>query len=321
MISYVKSPTQYHKVPYSKIDFSDTRFQLLPFPREETDEELRRSIQTYGILQPPLLLEQSPRNFIVVSGKQRLQLSAEHSGNRDITALVVSNTYCDQPRKLFSLLVQHQTIGSSLSVIEQAVFFQKALDSLGEEELLQFLPILGYKKESHIPKKLIHLLELETVVQQELHNGLLTLRSGKKLLRFNAADQRVLVAVIKTFQLGGSKQQKLIDLIFELNKRLHISAENLLNRWQETEKDKQGNGPQKTASLLNWLQQQSSPRSVAAEKDFQKFYRQLQLPPGARLNHTPSFENDRLSLILDFNSKKALIRKWQQLKIILEQDS
>jgi len=320
--SSVNFPTQYRQVPYAKIDLADTRYQLLLFNSEKSNKELRRSIRTYGILLPPLLLEQSSGNFIVLSGKQRLQIDAELSENRAVTALVADNTCADQPQLLFPLLIQHQIIGSSLSLIEQAVFFKKAREEgLHEKELLQFLPLLGYKQKNHIPGELIALLKLDTVVQQELHNGSMALRSAKKLLGFTAGEQRVLAKVIKNFQLGGSKQQKLIDLIFELGKRTGTSAEKLLTGWQKTEQDKQGNGPQKSASLLNWLQQQCRPRSVAAEEDFQEFCRRLKLPPGVQLQHTPSFEDERLSLVLEFNSREDLKKKWPQLKTTVEQDS
>jgi len=316
----VNYPAQYRQVPYSKIDFSDTSYQLLPFSQEQTNNELRISIQKFGILQPPLLLEQSSENFIILSGKQRLQLLV-HTEETDVTALVLSTGYREQPEILFHLLLEHQLQGSPLSVIEQAVFFKKVQNSLSEEELLHFLPILGYKKKTHIPGELISLLQLDPIVQRQLHNGTLSLRSGKKLLGFNVYDQQALAKIIKKFKMGGSKQQKLIDLFFELSKRLKTSVDQLITSWQQAEKDKQGNGPQKTAALLNWLQQQCCPLSIAAEEDFQKFYRQLKLLPCTRLSHTPSFEDDQLDLLVKFSSKKELQKKWPQLKKILEQDS
>ena len=316
----MKYPTQYRQIFYSTINFSETSYQLLPFSRKQTNKDLLKSIEAFGILQPPLLLEDSPENFIILSGRHRLQL-LEHSEETKITALVLNSSYHDQPGILYRLLLQHQLLGNPLSVIEQAVFFKKAGNVLPEEELMQFLPMLGYKKKPHIPEELISLLQLDPVALQELHNNQLTPRSGKKLLAFNSADQQVLIQVITTFQLGGSKQQKFIDLIFELRKRVNRSVQYLINSWQKTEQDKQGNGPQRTASLLHWLQQQCRPRSAAAENEFQTFRRRLRLPTDVRLSHTPFFENDHLSLLLNFNSRQELQRKWPQLKKILEQGS
>ena len=93
--------------------------------------------------------------------------------------------------------------------------------------------MMGYKEKLHIPRDLISLLELHPTAQLGLHKGVLSLRAGKKLLLFPSEDQRVLFELINELQLGGSKQQKLIDLILELTKRLQISAYELLKSWQE----------------------------------------------------------------------------------------
>lgn len=315
----MNTPTQYRRVTVSEIDLSDNRYTLHPFPAIEPDERLRTNICTFGILHPPLLLEQNNNSFIVLSGRKRIQIAAEYR-NSPITALVIDRSHIDQQQVIFSTLLQHQLIGSSLSIIEQAIFFNKAQACLPAEDLLQFLPMMGYKTKSHIPGELVSLLELDPTVQLGLHRGVLSPRAGKKLLLFASADQQVLAELINELKLGGSKQQKLIDFVLELTKRLQISAGDLLNNWQEKEKDKQHNGPQKAVSLLSWLQRKCSPRSVAEEENFTRFCQQLQLPPGVRLEHTPSFEDEQVTLKVDFSSREQLKRKWSQIKSMLQRD-
>lgn len=315
----MNTPAQYRQITISDIDLTDTHYTLNPFPSAEPDEELATSIRTFGILHPPLLLELDHDRFIVLSGRKRIQVAAEEI-DTVITALVIDRKYVNQHQLVFSTLLQHQLIGSSLSIIEQAIFFKKGMACLPAEDTLNFLPILGYRKKSNIPADLISLLDLDPTAKLELHRGRLSLRSGKKLRQFPTADQQMLVKLINELQMGGSKQQKLIDLILELTKRLQISSGELLNIWQEKEKDKQHNGPQKAASLLSWLQQKCSPRSVAEEENFTKFCRQLQLPTGVRLSHTLSFEDERVTLNVDFISRKQLERKWPHIKSLLQQD-
>ena len=277
------------------------------------------SVRAFGFLHPPLLLELDDDRFIVLSGRKRIQVAAEES-DTIITALVIKRKYVDQHQLIFSTLLQHQLIGSSLSIIEQAIFFKKAMACQPAESVITLLPILGYREKSHIPAELISLLDLDPTAKLELHRGVLSQRAGKKLLLFSSADQKVLAELISALQLGGSKQQKLIEFVLELTKRLQISADELLNSWGEKEKDKQYNGPQKAASLLSWLQRKCSPRSVAEEENFTKFCQQLQLPPGVRLSHTLSFEDEHVTLIVDFESRKELKKKWPQIKSTLRQD-
>lgn len=298
------------------IDLSDTRYRLNPFPPAQPDTQLSESIDTFGILQPPLLLELDTNNYIVLSGRKRIKVVAEEVGS-SITATVIKKKHINQPRVILSTLLQHQLIGSPLGIIKQAIFFKKAMACLPIEEVTRFLPMMGYKEKLHIPRDLISLLELHPTAQLGLHKGVLSLRAGKKLLLFPSEDQRVLVELINELQLGGSKQQKLIDLILELTKRLQISADELLKSWQEREKDKQHNGPQKTASLLSWLQHKCSPRSVAAEEIFKKFRRKLELPPRVRISHTLSFEDERVILEVEFRSKQNLEKQWPQIRSVL----
>jgi len=314
----VNTPAQYRQVPLSDIDLADSRYTLNPFSATDPDEQLAASIRALGVLHPPLLLELAADRFIVLSGRKRIRIAADDGLATSITALVINRAQADQPGLIFTTLLSHQLIGSSLSIIEQAIFFKKAMTLLPAEEIITFLPLLGYKKKLHIPSELISLLTLDPTAQRALHNGVLSSQSGKKLLQFSPADQQALTELICALQLGGSKQQKLINFVLELTKRLQISGRELLDRWQEKEKDKQHNGPQRAASLLSWLQRKCSPRSVAEEEGFRKFCGQLRLPAGVRLSHTLSFEDEQVTLQVDFKSRRELEKIWPQIKSLLQ---
>ncbi len=312
----MNTTTQYLKIHIADIDLTDSRYSLVPFPATAPEKELQEEINTYGILQPPLLLECDDNRFIVVSGKKRIQAAAA-TESTTITSLVISRDQSVQQLYVFGALLRHQLMGSQVSIIEQAVFFKKALDSMPAEDVLSFLPLMGYKAKSHIPDELVSLLQLTPRVQLCLHRGSLSQRTGKKLLRFSPADQQALATLVEELQLGGSKQQKLIDQVLELTKRERINAVELLGNWLEQEKDTQANGPQRAASLLKWLQQKCSPRSVDEEGNFTKFCQQLQLPQGVKAEHTLSFEDDRVTLSIDFSSREQLKEKWPRIKSAL----
>lgn len=315
--SAVHMPTHYRQIAVADIDLLNTQYALNPFSSPEPDSTLKSDIQTYGILHPPLLLEQADNTYIVLSGKKQVQAAAAHT-TPTVTALIIRQTENSDKQFIFSTLIRHRRIGSELSCIEQAVFFQKTLDALPAEETLQFLPLLGLKEKPHIPAELISLLSLVPEAQRSLHEGTLSLRAGKNLLRFPAEDQVLLTSLINELQLGGSKQQKLLDQVFELTKRRKMSSAELLADWQEKEKDKQHNGPQKAAALLKWLQRQCSPKSTEAEDNFGQFSRQMNLQPGVRLDHALSFEDEQVTLSIDFPSRKQLTEQWPQIRSLLQ---
>ncbi|CAK8722922.1 ParB/Sulfiredoxin domain-containing protein [Candidatus Electrothrix laxa] len=315
----------YHQVRFQDINLADRSYTLNPFSNPP-EEGLLQSISNFGILHPPLLLEKQDRTFIILSGRRRIEAflktnkTPKYQKDCHLTALIISlsEEKSENQLYLFTALLQHQLLGKSLTVIEQAVFLQKARLVANEQELLALLPMLGLKAKPHIPGDFISLLDLEPAVQLGLHRGIIAQRSGKKLSRFSLADQKHLAEVIDNYQLGGSKQQKLIERFFQLTQREQVSVEVLLDRWRDREKDKQLNGPQKTSSLLRWLDRECQPRLTQAEEDFRKFCCQLQLPAGVRVEHSLSFEEEKVALNMDFSKKEELAKIWPQLKALLK---
>lgn len=332
----------YRQVRLQDINLLDTTYTLHPF-RQEPEQTLLQSISTFGILHPPLLLEQQDHRFIVLSGKRRIEAylqiynTLENQQKKDrgyITALTLTaNETANEATNeetgqelghLFMVLLQHQLLGGPLTLIEQAIFFQKAAAVLEKQDLLSFLPLLGLKPKPHIPEEVISLLDLNISVQQGIHEGRISQRSGKKLSRFAPADQQQLAEIIDTYQLGGSKQNKLIERFFQLTQRKQVSVKELLKRWwnQKTERQEndQENGPQKIRSLLGWLDREYQPRLTEAEEEFKKFSAQLQLPADVRVEHSPSFEEEQITLSMNFTSKKKLAGIWPHIKILIKEE-
>lgn len=323
----------YRQVRLQDINLTDRTYSLNPFS-QEPEQDVLQSIGRLGILHPPLLLKKRNQPFLVLSGRRRIEAYREivntqpegQQGNKKqkdneyITALIVSGEKWIEPLHLFATLLQHQLLGGSLTVIEQAVFFQKAAMLLEEKDLLSLLPMLRLKAKPHILYDLIALLDLEPSVQLGLHKGIIRQRSAKKLALFAPADQKQLAELINEFQLGGSKQQKLIERFFQLSKREQVSIEALLTQWRDKEQDRQLNGPQRASSLLRWLDQQYQPRLTQAEDEFRIFCSRLHLPAGVRIDHALSFEEEEVTLSIDFSSKEELARSWPKIKMLLRQE-
>ncbi|MCI5144182.1 MAG: hypothetical protein D3923_01345 [Candidatus Electrothrix sp. AR3] len=307
------TPAQYCQVAVSNIDLTDTQYSLHPFPIDPAQHLDSLS----SLLYPPLLLECLEKQYIVLSGKEYILV--EEKQDKTLLALVIPSLYAEQQRLIFELLIRHRLLRSSLSNIEQAIFCQKASKLLPAEEVIAFLPLLGLKAKPHIRDQLLSLLALEHSVQFGLHTGSIAPRVGKKLGFFSPADQEILALLIEELRLGGSKQQKLIDSVFELTRRQQISAQELLQQWQEREQAKQqNNGPQKITSLFSWLNQACQPRLTAAEEEFKKFCGQLKLPSGIRVSHSPAFEEQQVTLSIDFTTQKELATAWSKIHSALD---
>ncbi len=311
------SPAPLFKIlPPEAIDHDDTTYLLRPPPLEAPGKELVASIAEHGILQPPLLLDRQEGRATVLSGRQRIA-AAIRLGLAGIPVLLVPAATPVLQR--MELLVEHARMGSELSIIEQATLMARAEQWLTEKECLSLLARLGHRPQLHLLRQLTSLLTLDDSVVMALHRRLLHPRTGHRLARLRAEDQRELVKRITSLRLGGSKQQKLVDLATELAMRRQQPLREIFAEMEETgDRKNDRNIPQQAAALLQWLHEQCFPRSEAAAAEFRRFRRNLDLPAGVRLRHTPAFEDDRLTLEIDFRDRRDLENRWPLLRKALE---
>lgn len=311
----MSSPAIFHFLAPAAIDLDDTTYLLRPHLRQDPEPHLVESIAEYGILQPPLLQSRENGRAIVLSGRQRIAAAALLDQAEIPVLLVPAET------PLFmrlQLLLEHAQTGSELSIIEQAMLLKKAAQWLPEQECLALLARLGHRPVPHVLRELISLLELDETVVTALHGQVLHPRAGRRLARLKAEDQQEIVHRITSLHLGGSRQQKLIDLATELIMRRNQPFREILKEMEEERKGRQeDNIPQQASSLLRWLQRQCFPRSEAAAAEFRRFCRRLELPDGVRIRHTPAFEDDRLTLEIDFRDQRQLEQWWPRARHLL----
>lgn len=308
---------QYKQVNPAHIDLSDNSYAINPFTETSPDTIAHGDKSAYSVFHPPLLLKKQTNSYIIVSGKKCL-VDQSKENKPSIPVLVIKEEFSNKQSLIYRLLLQHRLLQGQLSSIEQATFFKKALPVFNQKNLSECIQLLGLKPKYNIQREAESLLQLDITVQRCLHEGIIPLRSVKKLKLLNRDDQKEIVDLIRELRLGGSKQQKSIAGIIELTKRLQISCQDLINQWKKTLPNSQKNTPQKASALLTWLELKCHPRSKTAEQEFKKFCKQLKLPTTMRLSHSPAFEEEQVTLSIDFSSKEQLERLMPQLKDILQ---
>ncbi|MFZ5798698.1 MAG: ParB/RepB/Spo0J family partition protein [Thermodesulfobacteriota bacterium] len=301
----------------SAIDLTDKTYLLAP--REEPPPQaLVDSIRTYGILHPPLVQQRKDREFIVIAGRKRLAAALTLLRWEFVPCTVVPGSF--SAPDLYALLLEHALPSPPLSPSEQSLLFTNLCATCETDAALPLLARLGYKENKHQLNELLALAKLTPDAMLALHQGFLNFSAAKKLLRFAPVDQEVLVALIRRFQLGGSKQQKLIDLSLELQRRRDQRVKEiiapLLNDLATAE---QQNIPQQGSALLAWLHQQCFPRSVMAENEFRRQVEQLHLPPTIQIAHSPSFEEDSLTLTIKLEDWDALRKRLKGIHALLDE--
>ena len=309
------SAADHRSLAASAIDLADQTYFLSP-EDVHPPPRLVNSIREYGILHPPLVQQKSAGRFIIVAGRKRLITAVTLLHWDSVPCIVVP---ADWPAlRLHSYLLEESLAGSPLSLVEQSAFFASLRKTCPVEDILPLLEKLGHKPNKHQLDELLGLRKLAPAAQLALHRGILNYTSGRKLLRLSQADQETLVAMITRFQLSGSKQQKLIDQGTELLRRGQKDLKDITTPFLERmEMSRQENIPQQAAALLDWLHEQCFPRSVLAESEFSRRVAQLNLPSTMRIEHSPFFEEDSVTLALTFAGWDSLRKSLPAIHHIL----
>lgn len=286
------------------IDLADQTYFFAP-EREYPEAHLVDSIREYGLLHPPLLQQRNGERFIVIAGWKRLAAAITFLKWNTVPCIVAAADCPDL--HLHALLLEQSLLGNPLSFAEQSGFFANLCTICDIEDVLPLLAKLGHKPNRHQLEELLDLRNLSESALLALHRGTLSHAGARKLLRLVQADQETLVAMIVRFQLGGSKQQKLIELCTELLHREQRSVEDITAPFlEELAMSRQLNIPQQASALLTWLHGLCCPRSGLAESEFSRRVARLNLPEALQVVHSPSFEEDSVTLSLKFSDWESL---------------
>jgi len=301
------------------INFQDFSNSLTPEEAREPSAELLTSVARTGILHPPILREQGRTTMEIVTGRRRL-LAAQQT-QHSISTICLVLPADTLPAEALAINLEDTMLRGDITVIEQAIFFQKILDHLDENEAARrFLPALGLEPHRHHLHNLLQLLGLEEHLLGAVHEGRLHDGVARELLTLNFTDRLSLYEVMEMLSLSVSNQKKITVTCRELAARHNTSVMALLCQPQVREilDPQETNIPQKTARLMQWLTDQRFPSLAAAEQEFRGFAATLKLPSAVALTHSPSFEQNQVQLSIPFANREELGRVWPLIADILK---
>lgn len=172
---------------------------------EEKIKELAQSIKTYGLLQP-VILTPDDNGYRIVAGERRF-IACELLGWTEIPAIV--RDYRGSSLAAVALIENLQR--ENLNFMEEAQGYKRLMEefSLTQEVLAQRLG----KSQSTIANKL-RLLKLPAEIKDILHEGKLTERHARALLKLNSAEKQLeVVNVILEMDLTVKEAEALIQKI------------------------------------------------------------------------------------------------------------
>jgi len=287
-------------------------WSLHPFlDLEPPSDDLVASVREHGILQPPLVMVNKGDTFVVLSGMKRLRALRLAGGEETPCRVVAADI---EKSALLRLILEEQRWHTPLTISEKAFFLALAKRFLSPERLNRIYPLLSVSPRSEETAKLLALTNLPPEILRAAHEGRISTATTQALTILSAEDRQAVFTRLTEIQLGDNKQKRFLQLLAEVR---NLRQETLTTILQLQEiiyifSDKRMNPPQKSQRLLDTLAALAAPESSASECQFRQWQSSLALPAGARIEHSPAFENDALRLILPFARQQALEAFWRR---------
>ena len=281
------------------------------------DKSLEKSIARHGILHPPIVKKKHTKSYVIIAGRKRLityrrTFSPE---NKSCYCMIIP---AQSPElNVYSILLEEHLTNRQLTPIEKAIFLLKISGLTDEKHIAKtFLPRLDLPPNPYYIKQSTMLLDLEEPIIRAIHQGIINEKVSKRITSFSKEDRLAVYKIISSLHPSASNQTKLIEICRELASRENSSiaailenkdARNILNH-------QKANPPQKTKNLMNWLFRKYMPRSSQAEDEFKRFTAEMHLPENVSLTHTPFFEDDSVTITINFSNRKSVQNAWEEIK-------
>ncbi len=275
-------------------------WNLHPFLTEPANSPLTHSLLQSGMLHPPVVRDNQD-GYDLLCGRRRLSYLKQTLGQTSCLCRVLPS---DTPAlTLLHVILADQETAGPLSPMEQAWFLSccgRHLDQAGV--IKTFLPRLGCKAHVGQLENLLRLLDLNPLIQGHIHAGQIDETVALDLLRLDPDDQRFMTELFAKLGMGRGKQKRLLSLCQDLAGRTDCQIRELFadEEGRMILESMEMNPPQTAGRLLELLQKRCRPRSTAAEMAFKKELSGLKLPSHWRIEHSPAFEKDEVTLSIPF---------------------
>jgi len=274
------------------------------------------SIGRVGVLNPPLVDRENGKTRIVAGYRRIAALTA--MGAREIICMDLSGSGLAASEKL--LLNLYDNIATRpLNGVEKGMALERLSAYFSEQEILErYMPLLGLPAHLPILATYLRIGELDDEIKASFGSGDLSLQTVRSLAEMDSATRAAFSGWFKKLQFNFNQQIQFIEYINEISSITNELPEEVLSSpaLLAILEDQAANGPQKVKSVIDTLRAMRLPRVVDAEKGFQKKVRDLRLPKGTTMHHSPFFESPEYRLEIRFRDGKALRNRIDELSSI-----
>jgi len=263
-------------IPITQINVNDKRF-CISYPLE--DDILLASIKKIGIIQPLILLAQSP--YIVVTGFKRLE-AALSLGLANIPCIIVN---IDEKNALLRSI--HDNTGRLLNIIEKAYCIEKMLHmGFSKEETYEIMTLLSLNRHEKIIKRLLDIANADETMKNFILKKDLSMQNAESLLRFTPEEKNRIIEMLIPAHTTESVMREILRMFHiikvkngAINFSIMVGADNAYE-------------------LKTRLKNLTHPILSSLEKGLKDIKLKCALPPNIDIKVDPFFEKEYIDILI-----------------------
>jgi ParB-like chromosome segregation protein Spo0J len=308
--------TESCSIQLDKIDWNDTSCLITygPLPHK-----LRLSIQTVGLIEPPLLQVKKDGLLRIVCGGRRLAVCMQ-IGLHSPTCRVLPGSI--QHETCLRLAIYDNVAQRTLNAVEKSLVLAKMSDYLEKPQLIdEFMPLLDLKPSIILFNRYLGLHDLEKVILDSLATGRFNERIAFALAKHQQADRLAYLRLFEELPFSVSVQEELLETVEDIGRKENLAPEQILNSKELRVLRQPSKRParQRAQEIRKRLQERCNPRLTARRERFAREARNLGLPFGVRLLPPPYFEGPKWILECTFERAEELASRLRAVAQLAEQ--
>jgi ParB family transcriptional regulator, chromosome partitioning protein len=269
---------------------------------------LVKSIDSVGILNPPLLQELPDGRMIPLLGRRRLQ-AAVQLGMPQAEVKIVSDRISEAEG--FALALWDNFGHRTFDIAVTAVVVRRLLDLFPRDVVADdFLPLLGIPARGPRLGRLRAIGGLEETVLQSLALGLIQEKTAFILTALSQEEQREVLDLTDALGMNANKRTEVISHLADLSvfhgkpilEYLHVKeAQSIVH-------DEDIPRPERAARFRRLIRSWKFPELVNSEQEFQEWLRGLPQSEGIVVRPAPGFECRECTVEIRMESREEVER-------------
>jgi len=276
---------------------------------------LMRSIKRVGLINSPILIEDSKGTMVVISGYRRIQAVKSLKWDNIPCRVLQESEF--SPLECLHLNLHENLATRSLNNVEKGMVLSHLNPCLPLAEIMKdYMPLLDLPSHEETFDLFLKIeKELNENIKVYLARGHISLQVVRMLLDMDPVSVFPVFGLISSLKFNINQQIQLINYIVDISHIIRVPVIELLKE-QALENiclNNNLNTPQKAKAVLRLLKTRRFPSLTQAEKTFNKMVSSLNLPKRVRIDPPVFFESPDYRIEILFKEGKELREKIERL--------